>query len=69
MPFIIITMLICMVVAVFALQNAVVVPVKFIFFQQEASLVLVILASAFLGLLVGVSFTIYLIFKYFCEGR
>ena len=69
MPFIIITMLICLIVAVFALQNAVVVPVKFVFFQQEASLVIVILASAFLGLLVGISFTMCLKLKYFWEGR
>jgi uncharacterized integral membrane protein len=62
-------MLLCMIVAVFALQNAEVVPVKFVFFQQEASLVIVILAAAFLGLLVGVFFTMYLRLKYFWEGR
>ena len=69
MPFIIITMLISFVAAIFALQNAEVVPVKFMFLQQEASLALVIIGSVFLGLLLGTSFVMYIKFRNFWEGR
>jgi uncharacterized integral membrane protein len=37
------------VTSIFAIQNSVVVPVKFFTWESEASLVVVILASAFLG--------------------
>lgn len=69
MPFIIMTMAICIIVAVFALQNSLVVPVKFIFIEQEASLVLVILISAFLGLLIGMTVIMYVKFKNYLEAR
>ena len=69
MPFIIMTMAICIIVAAFALQNSLVVPVKFIFFEQEASLVLVILISAFLGLLIGMTVIMYMKFKNYLDSR
>lgn len=69
MPLIIINMLICIVVAVFALQNSAVVPVKFMFFEEEASLVLVILFSVFLGVMLGATVIMYVKFKHFLDGR
>ena len=69
MPFIIMTMAICIIVAAFALQNSLMVPVKFIFFEQEASLVLVILISAFLGLLIGMTVIMYMKFKNYLDSR
>ncbi len=69
MPLIIFTMFLSIVVAVFALQNATVVPIKFFFYQQEASLVLVILGGAFLGLLIGASFVMYIKLKGFLQIR
>lgn len=69
MPYIIFTMLISIIVAAFALQNSVVVPVKFMIYEQEASLVLVILGSVFLGLLIGVSLMMYIKFRNFLEAR
>ncbi len=41
--------LLALVTSIFAIQNSVVVPVQFFTWQSEASLVVVILASAFLG--------------------
>lgn len=69
MPFIVLSMVICIVVAVFALQNSLVVPVKFIFVEQEASLVLVILISAFLGLMIGLTVIMYIKFKNYLGTR
>ena len=69
MPLIIINMLVCIIVAIFALQNSAVVPVKFIIFEEEASLVLVILFSAFLGILLGATVVMYIKFKHFLDGR
>jgi len=42
-------LLLALVTSIFAIQNSVVVPVKFFTWASEASLVVVILASAFLG--------------------
>jgi len=42
-------LLLALVTSIFAIQNSVVVPVQFFTWQSEASLVVVILASAFLG--------------------
>ncbi len=69
MPFMLLTVLICMVVAMFALQNAIVVPVKFMFYEQEVSLVLVILGSAFLGILLATSVSMYMKLKNFLENK
>jgi len=42
-------LLLALVTSIFAIQNSVVVPVRFFGWQSEASLVVIILASAFLG--------------------
>jgi len=69
MPYIIFTMVISIIVAAFAIQNAVVVPIKFMMYEQEASLVFVILGSVFLGLLIGISLMMYIKFRNFLEAR
>ena len=58
MPFIILTAIISIGVAIFAIQNAMSVPVNFFFWHGDASLVLVILGSFLAGILVA---TFYLL--------
>ena len=69
MPFIIFTMFICIVVAIFTLQNSVVVPVKFVLYEAEASLAIVILLCVFLGFLIGASMTMYIKIRHFWSNR
>ena len=45
MPFLILVILLCIIVALFAVQNAVAVSLNFVFWSFQASLVLVILGS------------------------
>ena len=58
MPFIILTAIISIGVAIFAIQNAMSVPVNFFIWHGDASLVLVILGSFLAGILVA---TLYLL--------
>lgn len=58
MPFIILTVLISIGVAIFAIQNAISVPVNFFVWHGDSSLVLVILGSFLAGVLVA---TFYLL--------
>ncbi|MBQ3114456.1 MAG: LapA family protein [Phascolarctobacterium sp.] len=58
MPFIILTAIISIGVAIFAIQNAMSVPVNFFIWHGDASLVLVILGSFLAGILVA---TFYLL--------
>ena len=58
MPFIILTAVISIGVAIFAIQNAISVPVNFFIWHGDASLVLVILGSFLAGILVA---TLYLL--------
>ena len=58
MPFIILTAIISIGVAIFAIQNAMSVPVNFFVWHGDASLVLVILGSFLAGILVA---TFYLL--------
>ena len=58
MPFIILTAVISIGVAIFAIQNAMSVPVNFFIWHGDASLVLVILGSFLAGILVA---TFYLL--------
>ena len=58
MPFIILTAIISIGVAIFAIQNAMSVPVNFFIWHGDASLVLVILCSFLAGILVA---TFYLL--------
>jgi uncharacterized integral membrane protein len=69
MPFVIVAMALAILAAVFALQNAMVVPVHFIFLQSQASLALVILGSVFLGFLLGSVFAMYVKFRGFLVAR
>ena len=49
MPFLILVILLCIIVALFAVQNAVAVSLNFVFWSFQASLVLVILGSFLLA--------------------
>ena len=49
MPFLILVIIICMIVALFAVQNAVAVSLNFVFWSFSASLVLVILGAFLMG--------------------
>ena len=51
MPFLILVIIICMIVALFAVQNAVAVSLNFVFWSFSASLVLVILGAFLMGVL------------------
>lgn len=69
MPYIIFTMLISILAAIFAIQNSVIVPVKFMTYETESSLAIVILGSVFLGLLIGCSLMMYIEIRNFLETR
>ena len=56
MPFLILVIIICMIVALFAVQNAVAVSLNFVFWSFSASLVLVILGAFLMGVLVATCF-------------
>lgn len=56
MPLLILVIILSIVVAVFAVQNALTVSLNFIFWSFSSSLVLVILGSFFIGVLVATCF-------------
>lgn len=56
MPFLILVIIICMIVALFAVQNEVAVSLNFVFWSFSASLVLVILGAFLMGVLVATCF-------------
>ena len=61
MPFLILVIIICMIVALFAVQNAVAVSLNFVFWSFSASLVLVILGAFLMGVLVATCFLLTII--------
>lgn len=69
MPFLILVILLSIVVALFAVQNAVTVSLNFIFWSFEASLVLVILGSFLFGLLVATCFMLAMKAKHYLKDR
>lgn len=69
MPFLILVILLSIVVALFAVQNAVAVSLNFIFWSFEASLVLVILGSFLFGLLVATCFMLAMKAKHYLQDR
>lgn len=69
MPFLILVILLCIVVALFAVQNAVAVSLNFIFWSFESSLVLVILGSFLFGLLVATCFMLSMKAKHYLHDR
>lgn len=69
MPFVIILGIVSLLVALFAVQNAVSVSLNFLFFTFESSLVLVILGSFVAGLLVAAMFMLAMKAKHFLAER
>ena len=66
MPFLILVILLCIIVAV---QNAVAVSLNFVFWSFQASLVLVILGSFLFGLLVATCFILALKAKHYLQDK
>lgn len=69
MPFVIILGILSLLVALFAVQNAVSVSLNFLAFTFESSLVLVILGSFVAGLLVAAMFMLAMKAKHFLAER
>ena len=69
MPFLILVILLCIVVALFAVQNAVAVSLNFIFWSFESSLVLDILGSFLFGLLVATCFMLSMKAKHYLHDK
>lgn len=69
MPLLILVILLSIVIALFAVQNAVAVSLNFVFWSFSASLVLVILGSFLIGLLVAVCFMLAMKAKHYMKDR
>lgn len=69
MPFLILVIIICMIVALFAVQNAVAVSLNFVFWSFSASLVLVILGAFLMGVLVATCFLLTMKAKYYLKDK
>lgn len=69
MPYLLITLMISIVVAFFAVQNAGPVTVGFLMWTLETSLVVVILGSAFAGALAMGFFTLMIKAKHYLDNR
>lgn len=69
MPFLIFAIVISMVVAVLAIQNAMTVPLNFIFWEFSASLVLVILGSFLVGIMAGAIFMLVMKAKHYLQNK
>lgn len=69
MPFLILVIIICMIVALFAVQNAVAVSLNFIFWSFSASLVLVILGAFLMGVLVATCFLLTMKAKHYLKDK
>lgn len=69
MPLLILVILLSIVVALFAVQNAVSVSLSFIFWSFSASLVLVILGSFLIGLLVATCFMLAMKAKHYLQDK
>lgn len=69
MPFLILVIIICMIVALFAVQNAVAVPLNFVFWSFSASLVLVILGAFLMGVLVATCFLLTMKAKHYLKDK
>lgn len=69
MPYLFFTLIISVVVALFAVQNAVSVPLNFIIWTMETSLVIVILGSALLGALATLFFTLMMKAKHYLKDK
>ena len=69
MPFLILVIFICMLVALFAVQNAVAVSLNFVFWSFSASLVLVILGAFLMGVLVATCFLLTMKAKHYLKDK
>lgn len=69
MPFLILVIIICMIVALFAVQNAVAVSLNFVFWSFSASLVLVILGAFLMGVLVATYFLLTMKAKHYLKDK
>lgn len=69
MPFLILVIIICMIVALFAVQNAVAVSLNFVFWSFSASLVLVILGAFLMGVLVATCFLLTMKAKHYLKNK
>ncbi|WP_337572515.1 LapA family protein [Phascolarctobacterium succinatutens] len=69
MPFLILVIIICMIVALFAVQNAVAVSLNFVFWSFSASLVLVILGAFLMGVLVATCFLLMMKAKHYLKDK
>lgn len=69
MPLLILVILISMLVAIFAMQNLLVVTLNFVFWSFEASLVLVILGSFLMGLLAATFFMLMMKARHYLADK
>ncbi len=69
MPFLILVIIICMIVALFAVQNAVAVSLNFVFWSFSASLVLVILGAFLMGVLLATCFLLTMKAKHYLKDK
>lgn len=69
MPFLILVIIICMIVALFAVQNAVAVSLNFVFWSFSVSLVLVILGAFLMGVLVATCFLLTMKAKHYLKDK
>ena len=69
MPFLILVIIICMIVALFAVQNAVAVSLNFVFWSFSASLVLVILGAFLMCVLVATCFLLTMKAKHYLKDK
>ena len=69
MLFLILVIIICMIVALFAVQNAVAVSLNFVFWSFSASLVLVILGAFLMGVLVATCFLLTMKAKHYLKDK
>lgn len=69
MPLLILVIVLSIIVAVFAVQNAVAVSLNFVFWSFSSSLVLVILGSFFVGVLVATCFLLAMKARHYLQDK
>ena len=69
MPLLILVILLSIIVAIFAVQNAVAVSLNFIFWSFSSSLVMVILGSFLIGVLVATCFLLAMKAKHYLQDK
>lgn len=69
MPFLIVVILVSIIVALFAVQNAVAVPLNFVFWSFSSSLVIVVLGAFLLGVLVATCFLLAMKARHYLQDK